>query len=278
MDTSSQPLLRLAAPIALDLVRLVLWLVLLMAVFIPLERWRGLHPQKVFRKAFGTDLVYYFLSSMAPKLLLIVPLSLTAKLVHHVMPGALYAWTGSLPVVVRLLVALVIGEIGAYWGHRLSHEIPLLWRFHAVHHSAEEMDWLVNVRAHPVDLLFTRLCGLVPLYILGFAQPTGNSFDLVPVLVTIVGTFWGFFIHANLRWRLGPLEWLLSSPAFHHWHHTNDGPELLNKNYAAMLPVVDRWFGTYYLPKQDWPGKYGVDGTVGANVTEQLLHPFTSES
>jgi len=57
-----------------------------------------------------------------------------------------------------------VNDFGAYWGHRASHHIPFLWRFHAIHHSAEHMDWLVNTRAHPVDMVFTRLSGLVPVY------------------------------------------------------------------------------------------------------------------
>ena len=140
----------------------------------------------------------------------------------------------------------MVGEFGSYWGHRWSHQIPLLWRFHAKNHSAEEIDWLVNSKAHPVDMAFTRLCGLVPMYLLGLAQPAGNSLDPVPVIVTITGTMWGFFIHSNIKWRFGFLEVLLSSPAFHHWHHTNDNPSVINKNFSSMLPWVDKCFGTFY--------------------------------
>jgi len=264
------------APFGLDVVRLGVWLILLMVVFVPLERLSPLHPQKVFRKAFHTDLVYYFLSSLAPKLLLILPLTLVAAGVHRVVPSAFYTWVAGMPLGLRLGAALVVGEIGAYWGHRWSHETPLLWRFHAIHHSAEEIDWLVNTRAHPVDIVFTRLCDMVPMYVLGLAQPMGNKLDLVPVLVTVAGTMWGFFIHANVSWRLGWLEWLISSPAFHHWHHTNDGPERINKNYAAMLPLVDKCFGTYYLP-QEWPEKYGIDAPMASSLTRQLLNPLVPD-
>jgi len=84
---------------------------------------------------------------------------------------------------------------------------------------------------------------------------------------------WGFFVHANLRWRFGPLEWLLATPAFHHWHHTNDGPDCVNKNYAAMFPWVDRMFGTFYLPKT-WPAEYGTSTPVPETLIGQLLEPL----
>ena len=171
-------------------------------------------------------------------------------------------------------LSLFIGEIGFYWGHRWSHEIPLLWRFHAIHHSAEHLDFLVNTRAHPVDMVFTRLCGLVPLYILGLAAPARGSASLIPVLIVLIGTVWGFFIHANVRWRFGPLEWLIATPAFHHWHHTNDGPDLINKNYAPMLPGVDRLFGTLHLPPNQQPRRYGIDQPVSPTLLGQLAEPF----
>ena len=148
------------------------------------------------------------------------------------------------------------GEIGYYWGHRWSHEIPFLWGFHSIHHSAEEIDFLVNTRAHPLDMVFSRFCGLVPIYVLGLGGPVGPAGSVVPVLVTLIGTVWGFFIHANLRWRFGPLEWLISTPAFHHWHHTRTGP--INRNYSSTLPWLDRIFGTHYLPRSEWPEAYGI--------------------
>ena len=259
----------------IDVLRLCVWLALLAAIFVPLERRWALHSQKLLRKAFGTDVIYYFMSGLLPKVLLLVPITLLAAGLHRLAPAGFYTWASDMPLGLRVAAALVVGEIGAYWGHRWSHEIPWLWRFHAIHHSAEEMDWLVNSRAHPVDLVFTRLCGIIPMYLLGLAQPMGNRVDLVPLLVSIIGTAWGFFIHANVKWRLGWLEWLISSPAFHHWHHTNDGPERINKNYAAMLPWVDRCFGTFYLPRQEWPEKYGIDEPTPAGLADQLMQPLS---
>jgi sterol desaturase/sphingolipid hydroxylase (fatty acid hydroxylase superfamily) len=257
---------------ASGLLGLSFWLILLLIVFVPLERIFGNHSQKVFRRSFGADLFYYFLNGVLPKLLLIIPLTVLSAGMHRLMPLGFYEAAAGLPLWLRLSAALVVNEIGGYWGHRWSHESPFLWRFHAIHHSAEEIDWLVTSKAHPVDMFFTRLCATVPIYLLGLAQPLGNRVDFVPLAVTAATTYWAYFLHANVNWRFGWLEWLISTPGFHHWHHANDSPEVINKNYAAMLPWVDKCFGTLYLPRE-WPAKYGSDTPVAPDLEGQLLDP-----
>ncbi len=259
--------------LAVDVARLAAWLLVLALVFIPLERISALRRQPVWRAGIATDLAYYFLSGILPKLLLVLPMTFLAWSLHGVVPAGLHAWVAGLPFGVRLAGALVVGEIGFYWGHRWSHEIPLLWRFHSIHHSAEHLDWLVNTRAHPIDMMFSRLCGFVPMYVLGFAQPMiQDRLDPVPVLVLLIGGCWGYFIHANLRWRFGWLENLIATPAFHHWHHTNDARR--DRNYASMLPWMDRIFGTYHVPATEWPGVYGIDQKLAPSLAGQLIDPL----
>ena len=254
----SLPLQQIGPALLFELLRLAAWFALLLAIVVPLERIWPLHKQTFLRRHFGVDVVYFFLSGLVPKLLLLLPLSSLAALLQSGIGGSYYSWVADLPFVARLAASFLAGEIGAYWAHRWSHEVPLLWRFHSVHHAPEQMDWLVNTRAHPVDLLFTRLCVLAPMFLLGLAQPLGNRADIVPMLVAVIGTIWGFFIHANLNWRLGPFELLLSTPAFHHWHHNNADLATTNKNFAPMLPWVDRLFGTHHLPSHQWPATYGL--------------------
>ena len=251
---------------AVDVGRLCVWLALLAAIFVPLERFFALHPHKVFRKAIWADVGYYFLSSLLPGLLLAVPLALLAAGAQRLMPDGVYQAIATAPLWVRIPAALVVGEIGAYWGHRWTHEVPFLWRFHEVHHEAEHMDWLVNTRAHPVDMVFTRLCTLAPLYVFGLGGPAGTGGSLVPAIMVIIGVAWGFFIHANVRWRFGRAEHVIATPAFHHWHHTLSGP--INRNYAPMFPVLDRVFGTLHLPRGEWPGEYGVLNAEDAAATK----------
>jgi sterol desaturase/sphingolipid hydroxylase (fatty acid hydroxylase superfamily) len=85
-----------------------------------------------------------------------------------------------------------------------------------VHHSHAHIDWLEFTRP-PGGLIFTRFCGLVPMYALGMASPMDGGTSTIPLLIMFLGPIWGFFIHANVRWRFGPLKWLIATPAFHHW-------------------------------------------------------------
>jgi len=260
------------SPFQLSVVRLAIWLVILAVVFVPMERLFGLRKQGVARKGLLTDLAYYFLNNLLPAIVLAYPIYYLGRAVHAVLPWHVHLWVSAMPVWAQLFAGFLAAQVGAYWAHRWSHELPFLWRFHAVHHSAEEIDFLVNSRAHPLDMIFTRLCGYILIFLLGLANPPTRPGDLLPIVIVFVGTFWGFFVHANVRWRFGPLEWLLATPAFHHWHHTRG--IMTDRNYAATLPWLDLMFGTYYMPKKQWPEAYGTDTPVSSNLAVQLVDPF----
>jgi sterol desaturase/sphingolipid hydroxylase (fatty acid hydroxylase superfamily) len=256
----------------LKIASISVWLVLLICIFVPLEHLFGVHPKRILRKQVGVDLSWYFVNSLLPSAMLAVPLLMLARLVHGLDPGGLHSAVAAWPLWLKLLAGLFVGDIGAYWAHRAFHRFPILWRFHQVHHSAEDLDWLVNTRAHPFELVATRMAAVAPVYLLGLAQAQAGGVDPIVVWIQFFGTVWTFFIHANLRFRFGLLEWLLSTPAFHHWHHTND--ENRNHNFAAIFPVIDKIFGTALLPRH-WPPAYGIKGEVSHTLVGQLLDPLT---
>ena len=260
------------ASFVVDVLRLCLWLMLLIAIFVPLERLFAQRPSKFLRPQIGNDLAYYFLSSLLPAALMSVPLAVLATVVQKVLPAGFHDSVQGLPLWLTIFAGLIVADIGSYWGHRLSHEIGFLWRFHAIHHSAEHIDFLVNGRAHPIDMVVTRMSGLVPLYVLGLGS-AGPAGSMLPVVITLIGTFMGFFLHANVRLRFGPLEWLVATPAFHHWHHSRT--DHVDHNYAATFPWIDRMFGTLYLPEH-FPADYGIQTPMPATLIGQLLSPMES--
>lgn len=235
---------------------LVVWLFLLTAIFVPLERLFGLVRQQTLRPHLLADLGYFFMTGLIPTFILALPLGAIAALSRQLLPDAYLFWVISLPISAQIAIAFVVGEFGFYWGHRIMHEVPWLWRFHAIHHEPVRMDWLINSRAHAIDIIFTRMIGLTLVTIAGFGSPGSGSGSMVPVIVLIIGTFWGFFIHSNLKLRLGWFEHILSTPRFHHWHHSRI--DHVNRNYASTLPIYDRIFGTHHLPPKAWPPSYGI--------------------
>ena len=162
--------------------------------------------------------------------------------------------------VVGLLTALryvVPGAVG----------IPLLWRFHAIHHSTEVMDWLAGSRLHFADAVITRSLTYVPLFLLGFSE---KAIAVYVVVVVIQATF----IHANVRWQFPILQRWVATPCFHHWHHAAER-EAVDKNFAVHSPIWDWLFGTYYMPGR-WPHRYGLCGPrdVPSGWLPQFLYPF----
>jgi sterol desaturase/sphingolipid hydroxylase (fatty acid hydroxylase superfamily) len=251
-------------------IHLTCWLVLLSLVFVPVEHLFGRRERTGGRRSRLADIGYYYLNGLLPALLLSVPLALLAAAMRTVTPAAYSAAIAALPLWATLPAGLLVAELGSYVAHRWCHRSPYLWQFHAVHHTPDHLDWLVNTRAHPIDIVVTRLGGLAPLYLFGL-NDAGAHEGLVPALVTVLGTFLSFLVHANVRWRLGWLEQLIATPAFHHWHHTND--EHRDRNFAATLPIIDRLFGTLHLPGH-WPPVYGIDRPVAPTLRDELLLPF----
>lgn len=244
-------------------------LIFFSALFVPLEQ---LFPkrteQPILRPSWRTDLTYFFVSAVLVQLTTILTLKPAMVFFSWAVNAQIQGWVASIPYVLQFLGILLVADLTQYWVHRAFHSIPMLWRFHAVHHSAESMDWLAGSRLHLVDIAVTRGISYIPIYLLGFAEAPIFAYI---VFVSIQATF----IHSNLRFEFGPLRWLMATPQFHHWHHCAD-PYLVDKNFAVHLPVLDRLFGTHYLPKGGWPTSYGVIG--GAESSKgyfgQLIHPF----
>lgn len=236
-------------------------------IFILIEKLMPFRQQPILRPQWQTDLNHFFLNH------LIIGFTLLAanQFVHQGFGWAIYeptqAFISSQPFVVQLFLILLAADLMQYALHRAYHEVPLLWRFHAVHHSAKHMDWLAGSRQHFLELIATRCFVLVPVFVLGFSKPVVDAY------VIIVG-FQAVFNHANVHVPVGWLKYVLVTPQFHHWHHSSDKPAI-DRNYAAHFAFLDYLFGTAVKSRDEWPQDYGVIGDyVPDGLLRQQLFPF----
>ena len=240
----------------------VVGVALLAALFVPVERRWALRRQRVLRPGLCTDLTHLLLNTT-----IVTALTLVAVLVSSLPWWWLRALDlrSHLPSEVAVGLAVVLAAVGQYWGHRFSHQVPALWRFHAVHHSIEQMDWVAAARLHPVDQAFTQTLTAMPLVLLGYRAGTVAGLSIVVTLLAV-------FQHANVRLRFPGLRWVVNTPEWHHWHHARDR-EARDRNFG--LPVVDLAFGTAYLPAGRRPEAFGTDDPVPpSGYVRQLAHPL----
>ncbi|WP_146855486.1 sterol desaturase family protein [Brevifollis gellanilyticus] len=258
-----------ATPAYFGLDFFVLRLLLTGLVFIPVETLFPRHAEQgIFRYEWREDLFYYFVSSMMVQLLTWLSFIPANTLLAVTSWSSFRAWVAGLPFVVQFIAIMFLTDCVQYWLHRTFHRIPALWRFHAVHHSAQHMDWMAGARMHFLEILILRGTTVIPTIVLGFSQPAVNAYILVVYL-------YATFVHSNLGLRFGLVEKYLVTPRFHHWHHGIE-KEAIDVNFAIHFPLLDRLFGTYHMPEDGrWPEGYGIKGhPVPKGYWKQFLHPF----
>lgn len=201
----------------------LLFLTLMAGLFIPLEwlwpherrrlRWRALGVgaglfvvNTLLMEAFGAPLLEWLARAEAPR------------------------------TVSRVVVVFVLADLVGYWVHRAMHRVPVLWRFHRLHHDAVELAWYDAWRQHPVDFVLHGVIVGVPGALLGGSLSELGSVVLLRKAFTT-------YLHANVRGSFGPLRWVLASPAFHRVHHGADARDF-DTNFAGTFPVWDLLFGT----------------------------------
>ncbi len=254
----------IAGALALDVTAALLVPVLFVLV-VPFEKLFPRHRQRLRRPGLATDIAYGLTQP------LLVPVGIAVALIVGVLslawlPGlAVRPLVEALPPGARTVLGVVLFDLVAYWAHRASHEVPLLWRFHAVHHSTVHLDWVSGLRNHPLDGAL-----LAPPFVFLIAAGFGAELTGVLAVVQIVT---GLFLHANVRWRWRPLHRLVITPEFHHWHHANEA-DAHNTNYSIFLPVWDLLFGTYFMPAGRRPSVYGVTPPLPGGLVAQLLYPL----
>jgi sterol desaturase/sphingolipid hydroxylase (fatty acid hydroxylase superfamily) len=244
----------------------ILNVVLLALIFVPLERLFPLKPdQDIFRPGWTTDGIYFLVSHVAVELMTfftLLPATLVAQSFHQRFSGLN---TGTLPLIVEVFAIMLVADVTQYWVHRGFHRLSWAWPFHAIHHSSRDMDWLAGSRLHVMDIIVTRALTLAPLLIVGFSQ---EALYIWLVIIAVQATL----NHVNMRFDIPLVNQLMVLPRFHHWHHAVTP---IDKNFAVHFPWIDRMFGTFHLPKCEWPTETGIKGDpVPGEFTRQLVWPF----
>ena len=259
-----------STPFSLGLDWFVISLFFSALVFIPIERMLPVRPMSPLRREWRTDLAYFFMGHVLVQFILIAVTASTSTVDALVASETVKNAIRAMPVWLQFLLAVLVADLAQALLHRAYHNTPFLWRFHAVHHSTRQMDWLAGSRIHLLEIVLTRSAVLLPLVVLGFAPAAVNAYVILVGLQAVLA-------HANLRLNFGWLEYVLVTPRYHHWHHARQA-DYIDVNYAIHLPLVDMLMGTFKLPPRgEWPAEYGVMKleTVPAGFLAQARMPLS---
>ena len=236
-------------------------------VFWPLEAaFPAKRGQRFFRPAWWTDLFFFCGQYLLWGGAVLWVLGKFAGWLDGIVPTGFRAGVARQPWWLAAIEVVLLSDFFIYWGHRFQHRVGFLWRFHAIHHSAEHLDWLAAHREHPIDTIYTMTLINLPAFILGFPLQT------LALLIAFRG-IWAIYIHSNVRL---PIRWLrvfVGAPELHHWHHDCDRDA---GNYANISPLMDLLFGTYRCPDHE-PGAFGIHEPISPHYPGQLLHPFVKK-
>jgi sterol desaturase/sphingolipid hydroxylase (fatty acid hydroxylase superfamily) len=265
--------------IVADPVKLVISLIIVGGALSAIERLFPAIANKPFwRKDSSLDLTYWFFTALVSKTLTKAAVfgavvSVMFILGRHISSHAANGFppVSNQPTPLIILEVLFIGDFISYFMHRAFHR-GRLWKFHAIHHSSTQLDWLSSVRLHPINEMLQKAVQIVPFVVLGFPLKVLAAY--VPFL-----TIYALFVHANVNWSFGPLRYIIATPRFHRWHHTSE-EQGLDKNFAGLFPIFDIVFGTFYMPEESTPKVFGVCGTdaIPTSLWQQIIYPFKKQT
>jgi sterol desaturase/sphingolipid hydroxylase (fatty acid hydroxylase superfamily) len=156
---------------------------------------------------------------------------------------SVFAKSDGWSVVVASLLFAFVWDVWQYWVHRLQHTSEYFWATHKFHHSETRLNATAHSRTHVASYILYVLLYTLMIPLIGAISPHW-------IVAFMMFRFWGYFIHANVRLRFGPLTPVISGPQWHRIHHSAL-KEHHNKNFATFFPVIDVMFGTYYRPGRD---------------------------
>jgi sterol desaturase/sphingolipid hydroxylase (fatty acid hydroxylase superfamily) len=254
------------------------WLIGVSAFFFALELikpWRKNQPK--FRKDFWLDFFYMFFNFF---LFSLVAYNAASNLfvdlfkdflalfgIRNLVAIEIASWS----IWLQLLAMFVIRDFIQWWVHRLLHWSPVLWEFHKVHHSVEQMGFAAHLRYHWMETIIYRFIEYMPLAMIGFGI---DDFFIVHIISLSIG----HFNHSNFSFNLGPLKYVFNNPAMHIWHHAYEipGNRKYGVNFGISLSLWDYLFGTAVIPRDGRDVKLGFPGLekFPRHFFSQISHGF----
>jgi sterol desaturase/sphingolipid hydroxylase (fatty acid hydroxylase superfamily) len=250
------------------------WLAASGVVFAMLSRVAPCNQGRPWWKKHGllTDLSYWIFEPVFTRYLRIwLTVTLTLWL-FHITDGQkiadFYAHghgpVAQLPLWFQAILYLVGTDFLLYWSHRAFH-VGALWKYHAVHHASEDLEWISAARFHPLNLMFGAAAADIMALLCGISPQ-------IFVVMGPVNTLLSCLVHANLNWTFGPLRHVIASPVFHRWHHDE---KTYDRNFAGTLSLWDWMFGTFHMPQGALPQSYGIDDkAMPEGLLAQIVYPL----
>jgi sterol desaturase/sphingolipid hydroxylase (fatty acid hydroxylase superfamily) len=244
---------------------LMIFVILGLELWIPFTRSWG-----DIRKATRADVIYFLLAGpidFLNILLLVTLLAGTAQYHHYIQVFDI--WPNHFPILIQLLFAILIVDFFKYWYHRWTHEVPLLWRYHTIHHSLDRLEMLRASYFYPIDIFLTVGLGTLAMLMVGV------GYELI-IFHNVYAGITGLLNHSNADHKCGFFDSFLNSIGHHRAHHAVGLPGR-ESNYGSFFNFADRIFGTRYLPEDQ--GSFdplGLDDSYDMpdTVLRQLAVPF----
>jgi lathosterol oxidase len=237
-------------------------------IFIPIELFLPKRlEQTKFHEEWKTDLLYFIIGHLLIQVTGVLVQLPSVIAFSGIGLSGLHQWTQSIWFLPQLFLALFVSDLFQWTGHYFFHKLPFLWRFHAVHHSTKDIDWLAGSRTHFLDLIVVRAVSFLPIYVFGFSIPVFTTYIVIVSIQAVLA-------HSNTRINFGFLRYVFVTPQYHHWHHSDD-PKAYDKNFAIHFPFIDMIFGTYYPMGKTWPESTGLgDVKFPKGFIRQFIFPF----
>jgi sterol desaturase/sphingolipid hydroxylase (fatty acid hydroxylase superfamily) len=222
------------------------------------------------RRATRTDVIYFLLAAPIDALQVFLLIGILAQTSHyHHYLRVFDIWPRNAPILLQLLLVILIVDVCKYWYHRWTHEVPLLWRMHSIHHSLDRLEMLRASYFYPIDIFLTVGTGTLAMLMVGV------DYQII-VFHNVFAGITGLLNHSNADLECGFFDHILNSPGHHRAHHSV-GPPGSHSNYGSFFNFADRLFGTRYLPaNQRAFDALGLDATYRMPPTflGQLAAPF----